>query len=489
MKMDESIGLGNHVRHDAITGASEPLGSVNSLKCSEDYVTSFVAASFMDQDEPDRREMVGQAPANAGSKLVHQPQQNPPAFPDPPPHPNHLPCATPSLGDRHQSTQTSWSSNTQLPSNQPDLSMYQKIVQPALPIAPPLMHLNFSPPPGLPPQFPVPPAIPPSFESMPTSIGASASSANKSSVAPSHPVASVGRMPSPTNSINEQSTSVPANGTQQNDTSQLEKSQNEQEEINPVEKARLIARRFHIESTQRKTADTIILSDSSIPLDGNYLQKREAHFQKERTKLEKFRLKNLEYVIKRDEIELAQHVNRMNQITAFEEKQNIQLELAKRQQREQQLKFEQKQQQKAQADMMNTACGGLGSKDQQRSERVRKREHLERGTSSVCRSDNDTSRVPKRNSLYLTNLPTDGSTTEGILNSLFSSYGRLDRVTMYRHKSTGELKGDGLIVFGRDALDAYSEAGTNGDLIDVVCMQVREIAPMLFECIASIKGI
>jgi hypothetical protein len=242
-----------------------------------------------------------------------------------------------------------------------------------------------------------------------------------------------------------------------------------------IEKAQSIARRFHLESTQRQTTcnNNSVIDDNSIPTGIDYLDKRRAHFQKEKTKFNKFRLKNLEYVMRLDEMDLRHHVNCMNQITALEEKQSIQLELAKQQRQEMQRKLEQKRQQKTQTSMMNATAGGIGSQDQRRAERVRKRERLDQGTSLVKTTNGASSHASQRNknSLYLTNLPTDGSATERLLHSLFSSYGRLDRVTMYRHRSTGELKGDGLIVFGRDTVDAFDNTG-DGDFIDYVCLQV-----------------
>jgi hypothetical protein len=72
----------------------------------------------------------------------------------------------------------------------------------------------------------------------------------------------------------------------------------------------------------------------------------------------------------------------------------------------------------------------------------------------------------------------DGSTTERTLRSLFGAYGRLDRVTMYRCRSTGELKGDGLIVFGRDAVEEHRvrrRADDGADLVGAICAQVRYI--------------
>jgi len=67
----------------------------------------------------------------------------------------------------------------------------------------------------------------------------------------------------------------------------------------------------------------------------------------------------------------------------------------------------------------------------------------------------DDSDCPSRLLIYLTNLQTDGSTTEQSLRELFGSYGQLDRITMYRHRSTGEYKGDGLIMFGRESVEEY----------------------------------
>lgn len=49
---------------------------------------------------------------------------------------------------------------------------------------------------------------------------------------------------------------------------------------------------------------------------------------------------------------------------------------------------------------------------------------------------------------------------------------------MYRNRSTGELKGDGLIVFGVDAISSGggnddTNNGGSADLIETVCMQMN----------------
>jgi hypothetical protein len=452
--MEDSAGLGNHIRHDALTGAAQLLKENNSFKESGYHATVFVSAVKAEKDTDGTDLMQNEEyqpsfpmhpphPSQIHSHAQHQALSPPaikaifPTFPPPPPHPTNMQSIAPSFGLQ--------------------------------------MQLNFPPPPTVPPQFPPPPGIPPNFGPLPTPT------ISNSGVSPQPDVP----IPS-TNSIQQREVHLLAqnnamsssNTTMQTSPFKEDPSQTDiqyEESNDPIERARAIARRFHVESTQRRTLDNnSIIPDNSIPSGINYLEKRQAHFLKERNKLDKFRLKNLEYVIKHDERELRHHVDCMNQITAFEEKQSIQLELAKQQQIQRQMKLEQRQQLKTQTSMMNASGGGIGSKDQQNAERVRKREHLEQGTSNVTKKSNhESSRVAtQRNSLYLTNLPTDGSTTERMLHSLFSSYGRLDRVTMYRHRSTGELKGDGLIVFGRDALDAYNKTGDNGDLVDAVCLQV-----------------
>lgn len=90
--------------------------------------------------------------------------------------------------------------------------------------------------------------------------------------------------------------------------------------------------------------------------------------------------------------------------------------------------------------------------------------------------------------IYLTNLPVDASCTERTLQSLFCLYGRLDRVVMYRNRTNGELKGDGLIVFGRDAAEEYRvKNNDNGgvDLVESVCTQVRKV--FYFICVHTME--
>jgi hypothetical protein len=185
--------------------------------------------------------------------------------------------------------------------------------------------------------------------------------------------------------------------------------------------------------------------------------------------------------MKHEEHELRQHVNTMNQMTAYEERLQIQSELQRSQQREMRRRLEEKEREREQSGMIRGG-GGIGSKEQRKVERVRKRQHNHSNGSNNNNNNNNTysdtttATTTQRASLYLTNLPADGSITERTLHSLFGLYGRLDRVTMYRHRSTGEYKGDGLIVFGRDAVEEFgrrSAESSGVDLVESVCSQVR----------------
>ena len=253
----------------------------------------------------------------------------------------------------------------------------------------------------------------------------------------------------------------------------------------PLQKARAIAMKFHKEST------TTIINDTSIPTNINYAQQRQQYFQKEQQKLASFKLKNLEYIMKHEECELRKHVDTMNELTAYEERQEIQLQLHKQQCKQRQLDEEMKQQRREQVGMLNDDGCGIGTKEQRRAERVRKQQQCDltnNNTTNNTNHHNKKKKVTLRTSLYLTNLPTtnndNGSSSsvcnERTLQSLFSNYGRLDRVIMYRHRDTGELKGDGLIVFGRDAVEEYwtkkngmEEEEDGMDLVEAVCTQVR----------------
>ena len=227
-------------------------------------------------------------------------------------------------------------------------------------------------------------------------------------------------------------------------------------QVERIRNARLIATRL------REEQALVTGVDCSV----NYAQQREDFLEKERRRFQSCRLKNLEYVMKREESEIQQHVECVNQIASLEEKQNIQIQIMKEQQRQKQELLGQRKTQRQQSQMLNENSGGIGTKEQRRAETLRKRHQSEKRPSNADTGES------LRTSLYLTNLPTDGSCDERVLKSLFCMFGRLDRVTMYRDRSTGDLKGDGLITYGRDAALEHESKGSGVDLVETVCSQV-----------------
>jgi hypothetical protein len=283
---------------------------------------------------------------------------------------------------------------------------------------------------------------------------------------------------------------------------QQEQQQEEEEQHHDaIAKAREIAQRFHRErmTTTATTSDTTAtllpshytstttLSNNNknhnlhniinINNNENYAQKRQQHFQNEHRKLQTYRLKNLEYIMKKEESELRSHVECMNEMTAWGERQSLHQQRQQIVMREQQERKEQREMERQQRQLQMKVGGGIGSNDQRHVEVIRKRQFQHPNQQE---QETPTISTPARTSIYLTNLPTDGSITERTLGSLFCTYGRLDRVTMYRDRVSGELKGDGLIVFGRDAIvaaaaTAAQNRGDNAaaDLVDIVCTQMN----------------
>ena len=100
--------------------------------------------------------------------------------------------------------------------------------------------------------------------------------------------------------------------------------------------------------------------------------------------------------------------------------------------------------------MISHSQAGVGTEQRQRVENKRKHQTMAQDSAS----------------LYVSNLPTDGSVTEELMRALFGSYGRLRKIHFYIDKDTGHLKGDALVIFNTDDVDDKSK------LLDAVCSQV-----------------
>ncbi|KAK1744346.1 hypothetical protein QTG54_004879 [Skeletonema marinoi] len=427
--MDETIGLGFHSHRNAITGVTSPTAAAPAASASinqQHATTKFVSSS-------------------ADSKRMSM------LFPPPPPHPStavQQPIIQ--LNDkRHPSLQIQQQLPLSTSSTQQPNDMHQNI---NFTNHPPTS--SFQPPPGLPPPLSIPVAI---------------------AVPPL-------QFPPPPIPIQQQS-------------SQMEQ---QQQHNDSIAKARAIAQRFHtqsnnqplsyISSINNQHSNSVINNNNNDNTNvnnnnNNYAQKRQQHFQTEQLKLQTYTLKNLDYILKHDETQLRSHVECMNEMTEWGDRQGLQLQLIRQRQLEREQKREQQKQQRQQREVEQKSGGGIGSKDQRYLERIRKRRQLD--TTAVANpQQQQQQQQQQRTSIYLTNLPTDGSINERTLRSLFCVYGQLDRVTMYRNRSTGELKGDGLIVFGVDDAtinlggnesgNNVQETTTNGtDLIETVCMQMN----------------
>ena len=175
----------------------------------------------------------------------------------------------------------------------------------------------------------------------------------------------------------------------------------------PLEKARKIAMRFHQESTN--------IIDSSIPTNINYTEQRKEHFQKEDQKLKSFQLKNYQYVMKQTEKELRHSVDCMNQMTAYEERQDLQLQLQKEQHRQRQLQMHQKQQQREQIGILNEGSCGIGTKEQRKAEHVRKRQHYD----SSNTNSNNASTSNKQKTTALRSSITMADADDDLLDAFF----------------------------------------------------------------------
>jgi hypothetical protein len=106
----------------------------------------------------------------------------------------------------------------------------------------------------------------------------------------------------------------------------------------------------------------------------------------------------------------------------------------------------------ATSTMTNQA--GIGTQQRQWTEDKRRKNHQLASSDTVA--------------LYVSNLPTDGSASEDLLQALFGGLGYpLRKIHVYVNKQTGELKGDALVVY---ASPSNQDRNT---LTETVCSQVR----------------
>lgn len=174
-----------------------------------------------------------------------------------------------------------------------------------------------------------------------------------------------------------------------------------------------------------------------------YSRLRHEQLQREQSRIEAALRKNFEYVAHRQEEKLQVQLRQLEQTR--------QVELELQQQHAQQLLLRKQQQQE---HRNKPVLAGIGTRQRRGVERSKKNQ------GNQVASQNGTV------ALYLSGLPVDVS--EHVLHQLFSSYGSIRRIYLYRNKQTKELKGDALLVY-----EAPRSAKDKETLQSTVCSQMN----------------
>jgi hypothetical protein len=183
-----------------------------------------------------------------------------------------------------------------------------------------------------------------------------------------------------------------------------------------------------------------------------YREQRIAGLQREETRKHAALLKNLEYVAARENERYQQLMvqakkTRQHQQHIHDRSQNV-LEERKRAQ------FAAGTKLKSQRGVGAGRRTTIDSVKQAKTHAPGGQQQEEREQSSVA--------------IYLSGIPTNDTVGDGMLRQLFSSYGKILKLHFYRNKKTGQLKGDGLIVY------QVSSKERGNDLIQLVRSQVSK---------------
>lgn len=188
-----------------------------------------------------------------------------------------------------------------------------------------------------------------------------------------------------------------------------------------IKKAKAIAARFS------NDISTIPREDASYP----YAQKRFTFFQQYQQKLDNALVKNLKYLLDKDE-GLLQTIQEAQKITV---KQNLLRSVA-----------------------------GIGSKERRSVQ------------NQLKRKGHDLSSNLNNCGVYITGLG-DVDDTENVLRTLFGSYGTISTIKLYEDKVTKARKGDGLVMYDwasvrKQRIASGDDRDDPGAFISLVCSQV-----------------
>jgi hypothetical protein len=234
------------------------------------------------------------------------------------------------------------------------------------------------------------------------------------------------------------------------------------------------------------TTATFIPDTSTIP--SLYQQQRITAFQREAVRKHAALLKNLEYVA-------AQQDRRLHQLTAQAEQSR--LDQVRMQEHHRAVLEERKRARQPQQQV-----GGIETKQRKMGEHYKRAKGYPRtdttGTDTNTNTNTNTDDHQSSVAIYLSGLETDGSSFAGgggtgrdeeqqqqqdSARGLFSSYGKIAKVHVYRNKRTGGLKGDALVVF-QVSCQAEGDA-----LAQMVCSQVSRLACACCCCMFVVDGI
>jgi len=224
-------------------------------------------------------------------------------------------------------------------------------------------------------------------------------------------------------------------------------------------KARAIVQKFQTQQKHHQQQNTSTISYVKGAMVDNttitpriapmeYRHQREQFFIKEKQRFHKAMLKNFEYVAKKEE---QRYERQLQQI-----QQTKDMELQLNQHQSNILQQRQQSQQKKQQHFSTKA--GIGTARRQQLESCKQ----QKGHSVKIQQQQGIA-------IYFSGLPTDGSIQQVHLQQLFSSYGPIQKIHLYRNKRTNQMKGDGLIVYEDNYEDGAIKKET---LLDTVCSQV-----------------
>eukprot|EP00977_Amphora_coffeiformis_P012186 scaffold3006_cov172-Amphora_coffeaeformis.AAC.2 len=181
------------------------------------------------------------------------------------------------------------------------------------------------------------------------------------------------------------------------------------------------------------------ISSSSISSSSVYVEQRRKAAIREKRRLQEAWSKNFAYLAAKQDSETTQ----MEQKIAAAQQRQVEAD-----QHYQRILEERKQRHEQQKEMKSQA--GIGTHKRNRVE-VTKAKLSQLPTVAV----------------YISGIPRDGSIQASSLGDVFRAYGSVTKVHYYRDKTTGELKGDGLVVF------EVHDAQEGGTLLHTVCAQMN----------------